>query len=297
MAWCPSWKARRRKRARVPSAPDHTAGGGDRGSPAWARSAARVGLGGWRGALPPLLPQSPRAPRARVWRPPGERARRAHELHPGWSRTPRQGPGARARGRRRGPRGGRREKGERPPPPPPGMAIRASCRGRLPACSVSGRRPPLRGPLVSLPGHRPSRACSPRERVPFQPRTPRVLRTRRLHPPLGFKLKFPGWGRQRTLRASPAPSWRKPRPHPPPGTPRARKPPRAGHAPTAKATPPAPAGVGRGAFPRGSRGSEAQCPAAGARFDLGATLEIMTASARVRGVLSEHPGLKCPLNF
>lgn len=120
------------------------------------------------------------------------------------SRTPRQGPGARARGRRRGPRRGRREKGPRPPPPPPGMAVQASCRGRLPACSVSGRHPPLRGPLVSLPGHRPSRACSPRERVPFQPRTPPVLRARRLHPPLGFKLKFPGWGRQRTLRASPA---------------------------------------------------------------------------------------------
>lgn len=35
-----------------------------------------------------------------------------------------------------------------------------------------------------------------------------------LLPPLGFKLKFPGWGRQRTLSAGPAPLRRKPLPRP-----------------------------------------------------------------------------------
>lgn len=59
---------------------------------------------------------------------------------------------------------------------------------------------------------------------------------RRLLPPLGFKLKFPGWGRQRTRRAGPAPSRRKPLPRPAghaPGaeTPAGRSPPpRPGHA-------------------------------------------------------------------
>lgn len=237
MAWCPSWKARRRKRARVSvlSSRPHSGRRGQRVARVGPTCGAR-GAGWLAGRAPSPTPAEPtRAAGPRLATLGREGA--ASPRHPGWSRKPPQGRGARARGRRRGPRPGRRETGPRPPPPPPGMAVRASCRGPLPACSVSGPRPPLRSPLASLPGHRPSRACSPRERVPFQPRTPPALRTRRLHPPLGFKLKFPDWGRQRTLRASPAPSWRKPRPRPPPGTPGARKPPRAGHAPRPKPRP------------------------------------------------------------
>lgn len=72
--------------------------------------------------------------------------------------------------------------------------------------------PPFRSPaclLTQTPHLRSSLAQGP---VHLQPQPPG--RCARLLPPLGFKLKFPGWGRQRTRRASPAPSRRKPLPRP-----------------------------------------------------------------------------------
>lgn len=262
------------------------------------------------GAAPSPTPAAPTRPSGPCPATPSHaraRRRRGRAPRPGWSRAPRLrlggapardlGVGTEEEGGWTAPRsrlGGRRAHSR--PLPRLGQPSRASCRGRLPACSPRGRRPPPRSPLASLPGHRPSRACSPRGHVPLQPRPP-ALRACRLHPPPGFKLKFPDWGRQRTQRASPAPFWRKPRPtsprssRPGRGNPRGQAtPPRAGHAHGA-------GWRGRGPFPRDSRGSQAQCPAAGARFGLGATLEIMIASACVRGVLSVNPGLKCPLNF
>lgn len=214
------------------------------------------------GAAPSPTPAAPTRPSGPCPATPSQaraRRRRGRAPRPGWSRAPRlRLGGAPARdpgvGTERGwtaPRsrlGGRRVHSR--PLPRLGEPSRASCRGRLPACSPRGRRPPPRSPLASLPGHRPSRACSPRGHVPLQPRPP-ALRARRLHPPSGFKLKFPDWGRQRTQRANPAPFWRKPRPTSParhaPGaeTPAGRPRPRG------QATPIAPAGVGGGALPEG----------------------------------------------
>lgn len=171
----------------------------------------------------------------------------------------------------------------------PGSASRLQRVGTPPAtprpARLLTRTPPLSSLLV--PGTRPA------------PAPDAVLRSRRLHPPPGFKLKFPGWGRQRTRPASSAPSWRKPRPASPARHAPGAETPAGRPRPTAKATPPAPAGVGGGP----SRGVHAapgpSAPPQGcvSLSALGVTLEIMTTSARVRGVLSENPGLKCPLNF
>lgn len=229
--------------------------------------------------------------------------RRGRAPRPGWSRASveaRRAPGAsgvgtEGGGRCRGP--GREGEGPTAAPSPawdsrPGLPAGV---GFPPAArGDAARHPGARSP--PYPDTAPLELARPRGHVPLQPQPP-ALRACRLHPPPGFKLKFPDWGRQRTQRANPAPSWRKPRPTSParhaPGaeTPAGRPRPRR------QATPTAPAGVGGGPFPRDSRGSQAQCPAAGARFSLRATLEIMIARACVRGVLSANPGLKCPLNF
>lgn len=212
------------------------------------------------GAAPSPTPAAPTRPSGPCPATPSHaraRRRRGRAPRPGWSRAPqlRLG-GAPARdpgvgtevGGWTAPRsrlGGRRAHSR--PLPRLGQRSRASCRGRLPASSPRGRRPPSRSPLASLPGHRPSRACSPRGHVPLQPRPP-ALRACRLHPPPGFKLKFPDWGRQRAQRANPAPFWRKPRPTSPPPArhaPGAETP--AGRPrPRGQATPTAPAGVGGG---------------------------------------------------
>lgn len=141
------------------------------------------------------------------------------------------------------------------PPPLPARDQLPSCSQRKNpsrSCNSAGtgrpvRAPPARArhsaaPRTSLPCTAPPGARSPRGLVPLQPQPPG--RRTRLLPPLGFKLKFPGWGRQRTRRSSPAPSRRKPllrprRTRPQRGNPRGPH-----HAPPSQATPP-----GR-AFPR-----------------------------------------------
>lgn len=267
------------------------------------RRVARVGPtrgargAGWLAGAAPSLPDSRRAHARRgpVSGDPRERGRgepRAPRMKPHASAGPgRVSPGTTPRSS-----AGREREGPAAAPSPardgrpgflPGSASRLQRVGMPPATPRLARLLTQTPPLSSLlaRGTRPAPAS---DAGPSR---------RRLHPPPGFKLKFPGWGRQRTHRASPAPSWRKPRPAAPaqhaPGaeTPAGRPRPHGqSHAPGA-------GWRGRGAFARGSRGSPTQCPAAGARFVLAATLELMTASAHVRGVLSENPGLKCPLNF
>lgn len=178
----------------------------------------------------------------------------APRMEPRASVEARRGPGAsgvgtETGGRCRGP--GREGEGPTAAPSPAWDS-----RPGLPA--GVGFPPAARGDAVRHPGARsppypdtaPLELARPRGHVPLQPQPP-ALRACRLHPPPGFKLKFPDWGRQRTQRANPAHSWRKPRPTSParhaPGaeTPAGRPRPRV------QATPTAPAGVGGGALPEG----------------------------------------------
>lgn len=268
-----------------------------------------VGLHGWRGALPPGLPQSPRAPRARVRRPsPNPReGGRGEPPAPGMEPHALAGPGRASPGTAPRSSPGKERGGPVAAPSPardgrpgflPGSASRLSRLQRVwtPPATPRPARPPYpdTAPLSSLlaPGTRTAPASD--ARFSARPSPP---------PSAGFQIEIPWLGPSGNSRRKPRPLLAEAPPRlaplriPPPGTPRARKPPREGHAPAAKATPPAPAAVGGGPS-RGVRAAHgAQCLDAGVRSALGATLEIMTASARVRGVLSENPGLKCPLNF
>ena len=149
----------------------------------------------------------------------------------------------------------KRQGGTVPPPLPAWDQLPSCSQRKNPSrpCSSAGtnqwaRVPPPEArhsaaPHASLPVHRTPKALSPRGPVPLQPQ---LLRSRaRLLLLLGFKLKFPDWGRQSTRHAGPAPSKRKPLPGPrrtrPPhenpsglSTP---PPPRPGHAPEAVPAP------------------------------------------------------------
>lgn len=291
VAWCPGWKTR--KRESVPTAPDRIARSGGEGSPAWARPTARVRLVRRPPATTPAEPT--RAAGSRPATPEGEDAASA---------PPRTGDGAarfgRARAREPGDsaavlRGeGARRASSRPLPRPGWPSGLPAGVGFPPAaCRDAARHPAARSPpypdTAPLELARPGDASSssPGRSPPLPPPPPSA----------GFQIEIPWLGpsensprKLRPLLAEAPP--RIPRPaRPGRGNPRGQATPhRQGHAPGA-------GWRGRGAFPRGSRGSRAQCPAAGLRFALGVTLEIMTTSARVRGVLSENPGLKCPLNF
>lgn len=252
---------------------------------------------GWRAGAAPSLPESRRAHARRgpaSGDPPGGRARRAPRTRDGAARlgrarrvspgtAPRSSPGK----EREGPAAAPSPARDGRPGFLPGSVSRLQ-RVRTPPAtprpaSLLTRTPPLSSLLA--PGTRPAPAS---DAGPSRPPPP---------PSSGFQIEIPWLGPSENSPRKPRPSRRKPRPSSParhaPGaeTPAGRPRPQGqSHAPGA-------GWRGRGALPRGSRSSRAQCPAAGVRFALGATLEIMTAGARVRGVLSENPGLKCPLNF
>ncbi|XP_051031265.1 basic proline-rich protein-like [Phodopus roborovskii] len=260
------------------------AAAGAEGRPRGPDPAARVGLA----QRPPRLPQSPRAPTGpRPATPSPGPPRRAParpspaptmESH-AWAATPGEpGDGAAVLAGR--------QKGPRPPPPPPGTAApgflpgsasRLQPEGTPPATARPARSPPYpdTAPLEpARPGTRP--ASAPAAGPPRPPPPPSA----------GFQIEIPWLGPSENSRRKPRPLLaeappRIPRPaRPGRGNPRGQAtPPRAGHAPGA-------GWRGRGASPRGSRGSQARCPAAGAACALRATLEIMMASACVRGVLS-----------
>lgn len=114
-----------------------------------------------------------------------------------------------------------------------------------PSSTASG--PPFRSPACFL-----TRSPHPKSSLAAgtSPASAQLSRSRaRLLPLLGFKLKFPDWGRQRTHHVGPAPSKRKPLLRPRRTRPRHENPsgfataptPRPGHAPEA-VPPPLPAG-------------------------------------------------------
>lgn len=200
---------------------------------------------GWRGALPPRLPQSPRAPRARVRRLPGRgRARRAPRTPDGAARLGRAG----AREPRDsaavlGGEGARRARSR--PLPRPGWPSGLPAGVRFPpaACRDTARHPaacsppyPDTAPLeLARPGDASRSSLRRRSSAPPPP------------PSAGFQIEIPWLGPSENSPRKPRPLLAEAPPHiPRSARPGRGNPPRGQATPMTKATPPAPAGVGGG---------------------------------------------------